>query len=157
MDNMSESYVYSNLLYPFSVILREGGTVDFVYVVELINQVTISSFPTTFSKALFLWVLNPLPDMPILSSSSSADDIDMTSKTWTNRDSVIWFCRKTLWEKEKLLVTSNFSFSYNGFKSCLLLMNYNEYLWSKGLKQGNYLVKERSVNRFICKIRYLVI
>ena len=25
---------------------------------------------------------------------------------------------KTLWEKEKLLVTSNFSFSHNDFKSC---------------------------------------
>ena len=40
---------------------------------------------------------------------------------------------KTLWEKEKLLVTSNFSFSHNVFKSCLLLMRQNEYLWSKGL------------------------
>ena len=26
-----------------------------------------------------------------------------------------------------------FSFSHNVFKSCLLLMRYNEYLWSKGL------------------------
>ena len=41
---------------------------------------------------------------------------------------------KTLWEKEKLLVTSNFSSSHNVFKSCLLLMCQNEYLWSKGLK-----------------------
>ena len=29
---------------------------------------------------------------------------------------------KTLWEKEKLLVTSNLFFSHNVFKSCLLLM-----------------------------------
>ena len=43
---------------------------------------------------------------------------------------------KTLWEKEKLLVTSNFSFSHNVFKSCLLLMCQNEYLWSKGLYHG---------------------
>ena len=28
---------------------------------------------------------------------------------------------------------SNFSFSHNVFKSCLLLMRQNEYLWSKGL------------------------
>ena len=41
---------------------------------------------------------------------------------------------KTLWEKEKLLVTSNFSFSHNVFKSCLLLMRQNDYLWSKRLK-----------------------
>ena len=38
-----------------------------------------------------------------------------------------------MWEKEKLLVTSNFSFSRNVFKSCLLLMHQNEYLWSNGL------------------------
>ena len=38
-----------------------------------------------------------------------------------------------MWEKEKLLVTSNFSLSHNVFKSCLLLMRQNEYLWSKGL------------------------
>ena len=30
---------------------------------------------------------------------------------------------------------SNFSFSHNVFKSCLLLMRQNEYLWSKGLKK----------------------
>ena len=41
---------------------------------------------------------------------------------------------KTLLEKEKLLVTSNFSFSHNVFKSCQMLMRQNEYLWSKGLK-----------------------
>ena len=28
---------------------------------------------------------------------------------------------------------SNFSFSHNVFKSCLLLMRQNEYLWSRGL------------------------
>ena len=41
--------------------------------------------------------------------------------------------KKTLWKK-KLLATSNLSFSHNVFKSCLLLMRRNEYLWSKGLK-----------------------
>ena len=40
---------------------------------------------------------------------------------------------KTFWEKEKLIITSNFSSSHNGFNSCLLLMRQNEYLWSKGL------------------------
>ena len=30
-------------------------------------------------------------------------------------------------------VKSNFSFSHNIFKSCLLLMRQHEYLWSKGL------------------------
>ena len=38
-------------------------------------------------------------------------------------------------KKEKLLATSNFSFSHNVFKSCLMFMHQNEYLWSKGLKK----------------------
>ena len=43
---------------------------------------------------------------------------------------------KTLWEKEKLLIMSSFSFFQNVFKSCLLLMRKNEYLWSKGFTQN---------------------
>ena len=35
----------------------------------------------------------------------------------------------------KLLIMSNFFFSYDVFKRCLMLMHQNEYLWSKGLKQ----------------------
>ena len=38
-------------------------------------------------------------------------------------------------EKEKLLVTSNFSFFHNVFKSCLLLMHQNGYLWSKEFRK----------------------
>ena len=45
-----------------------------------------------------------------------------------------------MWTKEKLLVTSNFSFSHVVFKSCLLLMGQNEYLWSKGLKCSVILI-----------------
>ena len=41
-------------------------------------------------------------------------------------------------EKEKLLVTSNLSFSNNVFKSRLLLMRQNEYLWRKGLNHQMY-------------------
>ena len=52
---------------------------------------------------------------------------------------------ETLWEKKKLLVTSNLSFSHNVFKSCLLLMCQNEYLWSKGLKQRYKDQTERNV------------
>ena len=48
--------------------------------------------------------------------------------------------QKTLWEKQKLLVMSNFSFSHNVFKSRLLLMCQNEYLWSEGLKGGNQIM-----------------
>ena len=45
---------------------------------------------------------------------------------------------KTLWEKEKLLDTSNFFFSHNVSKSCLLLMLQNEYSWTKGLNRFQY-------------------
>ena len=48
---------------------------------------------------------------------------------------------KTLWEKEKLLVTSNFSFSHDVFKSRLLLTHLNEYLPSKRLTE----IKEKSI------------
>ena len=40
---------------------------------------------------------------------------------------------KRLWEKQKLLVTSNCSFSHNVFKSCLLVMCQYEYLLSNRL------------------------
>ena len=53
---------------------------------------------------------------------------------------------KTLREKEKLLVTSNFSFSNNVFKSCLLLMRQNEYLWSKGLIRKLCLIPQSFLN-----------
>ena len=32
---------------------------------------------------------NPLPDMPILGSSSSAANKDLMSKIWTNEDTII--------------------------------------------------------------------
>ena len=70
--------------------------------------------------------------MPLLDSSNLTANKDIMSKIWANGDSYL-IELKTLWEKEKLLVTSNFSFSHNVFKSCLLLMCQNEYLWSNGL------------------------
>ena len=57
----------------------------------------------------------------------------MMSKILTNRDTFYLIKLKTLWEKEKLLITSNFSFSSNVFKRCLLLTRQTEYVWSKGL------------------------
>ena len=76
---------------------------------------------------------NPLPDMPILGFSNSAANKDMSPK-YGQMGIQLSDLVETLWEKEKLLVTSNFSFSHNVFKSCLYLMCQNEYLWSKGLK-----------------------
>ena len=39
--------------------------------------------------------------------------------------------------KGEIACCEHFSFSRNVFKSCLLLMRQNEYLWSKGLKSIN--------------------
>ena len=41
--------------------------------------------------------------------------------------------QKTLWEKEKLLVTSNFSFSHSVFKRLVLQTRKNQDLYGKGL------------------------
>ena len=57
---------------------------------------------------------------------------------------------KTLWEKEKLLVTSNFSFTHNVFKSCLLSMRQNEYLGSKGIIDSLGKVKFRDDGYSCC-------
>ena len=40
---------------------------------------------------------------------------------------------KTLWQKEKLLFLSNFSFSHDVFKSCLLQMRQNAPIGGKGI------------------------
>ena len=45
---------------------------------------------------------------------------------------------KTLWEKENLLVTSNFSFSHNVSKRLVLQTRENQGLFGKGLKYGIY-------------------
>ena len=41
------------------------------------------------------------------------------------------------------LVVSNFSFSHNVFKICLLLMRENEYLWSKGYSSLKSIIKDQ--------------
>ena len=69
-----------------------------------------------------------------LGSFSSTANKDMMKKNMDKWGNSYLIELKTLWEKEKLLVTSNFFFTHNVFKSCLLLMRQNEYLWSKGLK-----------------------
>ena len=58
---------------------------------------------------------------------------------------------KTLWEKEKLLVTSNFSFSHSVFKRLVLQTRKNQGLFGKGL------IKSRSCNDTMCKVTALFI
>ena len=48
---------------------------------------------------------------------------------------------KTLWEKEKLLVTSNFSFSLSVFKRLILQTRKNQGLFGKGLNSDRFLSK----------------
>ena len=46
--------------------------------------------------------------------------------------------QKTLWKKEKMLVTSIFSFSCNVFKRLLFLTHENQGLFGKGLKKCSF-------------------
>ena len=46
--------------------------------------------------------------------------------------------QKTLWEKDKLLVTSNLSFSHSVFKRPALQTRKNQGLFGKGLKDKNH-------------------
>ena len=100
---------------------------------------TISSCPNKYPILLRTNPTNPLPDMPILGSFNLTVNRYMMSKIWTNGDTVNLIELNTWWEKKKLLVTSNFSFSHNVFKSCLFLMHQNQYRWSKGLCKTLFL------------------
>ena len=51
---------------------------------------------------------------------------------------------KTLWEKEKLLVTSNFSFSYSVFERLVLRTRKNQGLFGKGLKELDQNTADRN-------------
>ena len=51
---------------------------------------------------------------------------------------------ETMWEKEKLLVTSNFSFSHIVFKGHVLQTRKNQGLFGKGLKLKAYKLFENS-------------
>ena len=54
---------------------------------------------------------------------------------------------KTLWEKEKLLVTSNFSFSHSVFKRLLLQTRKNQSFFEKGLNtMGHVILKMLTSN-----------
>ena len=79
--------------------------------------------------------LNPLPHMSIWALPIQQQIKNMMSKTKANVVQLYDWVENTE-GKEKLLITSNFFFSNNVFKSCLLLMCQNEFLWSKGLKSS---------------------
>ena len=63
-----------------------------------------------------------------------------TERVWRRKFYILWKWwkvvqkgRKTLWEKEKLLVTSNFAFSHSVFKSSVLQTQKTQGLFGKGL------------------------
>ena len=56
-----------------------------------------------------------------------------------------------MWEKEKLLVTSNFSFSHSVFKRLVLQTRKNQGLFGKGLK-GRLPQKLQSKSPLSCEI-----
>ena len=103
-------------------IVGKGEKAGYQYFLLFPQCFEMASFPDT-SKGVIVWEwVKPLPDMPILGSPNSAADKDMMAKIWTNRDTIVCLSRKN-WKKEKLLGTSNFSFSHNVFGSSLLMMN----------------------------------
>ena len=56
---------------------------------------TFSPFPVMSSiLPKQILIFNPLPHMPILGSSNSAANKDMTSKTWTNGNTIVRLSRK---------------------------------------------------------------
>ena len=78
--------------------------------------------------------VSPIPKQQILDSSKLkefAEDNSELMKT-AERSLKGW---KTLWEKEKLLLTSNFSFSHGVFKRLVLQIHKNKGLFGKGLKK----------------------
>ena len=64
-----------------------------------------------------------------------------------------------MWEKEKLLVTSNFFFSHNVFKNRLLLKRQNEYLCCKRfrnlLTHGRTPIPKQALLLHVCSTRLL--
>ena len=68
------------------------------------------------NTGLFLTKLvNPFPNDKILDCSKLKVFADEKNKSDTKIESLFWEEKKTLWEKEKMLVTSIFSFSHNVF------------------------------------------
>ena len=64
---------------------------------------------------------------------------------------------KTLWKKEKLLVTSNFCFSHGVFKRLVLLTRKNQGLFGKGLrlsaKLGNAINSVKGQEQMIAGVK----
>ena len=97
--------------------------IDSLKYMHFVGGADLSHYGIIVESLKPLSLFNPSPDMPIIGSCNSAANKEMMSKIWTNGIHYLTEL-KTLCEKEKLLVMSNFSFSHV-FKSRLLLMPRN--------------------------------
>ena len=75
--------------------------------------------------------LNPFPQKKVLDSSKLKVFADDNLKFDENGRKFFIPAKKTLWEKEKLLINSNFSFSHIGFKRSVLQTGENQVLFWK--------------------------
>ena len=96
-------------------------------------------FPQSFQKASFSESFNPLPDNTLL-TLPNWKSCRRQIQIWRKWQKVIQMGRKSLWEKEELLVTSNFSFSHSVFKGLVSQGRQKVSLRGNGLTL-NYVVK----------------
>ena len=75
----------------------------------------------------------PFPKRQSLDSSKLKEFADDSFKFDENSRKLSKQIEKTLWEKEKLLVMSNFTFSHSVFKRLVLETHKNKGLFGKGL------------------------
>ena len=82
-----------------------------VYLQNVWPKIYNSSF--IFGSAIinFMVSLTPLPHMPILGSSDSAENEDTMSKIWINRDTMIWLSRKHCGKRRNCSLWAISSFS----------------------------------------------
>ena len=83
---------------------------------------------------------NPLPTDKIWDLSNLKAFCRWHFKCRSNDDLCYWLDRKHCGEKEKMLVTSIFSFSHNVFRRPLFQGRWKLWLWGKGLNQYMYFL-----------------
>ena len=108
---------------PFPTVFSKGlfpwGVKRVKYLSKLTQPIPLLKYITSLYSSLY----NPFPNIPFWDRpkfKEAADDnwnvainpLPHNSTFWRARDIWLW---KTLWEKEKLLVTSNFFFFHNVF------------------------------------------
>ena len=116
---MKAHLIDTHLLVPRS---RSSAKVKVKYRDHVSQKMDILGALVFHKHIFFFFFFNPLPRLSILGSSSLAANKDMMAKICTKWGYSYLLEKKVLWEKEKLLVTSNFSFNHSVFKSSLLVI-----------------------------------